>query len=111
MNWIDVWNFLREYGSYFLEVISLIFVIIIGIKKKSITVGEVPWTQALLLLPGYINEAEESGYKGDGKLQYVVAKILDYLSGYYGNIVFGDKALIRKIVAAIEDILSTPTKK
>lgn len=112
MNWDEFWSVVYEYKDIIASAVSLLFVIVFGIiNKKRVKVGDVPWTDCLLKLPGWINDAESSGYKGDGKLQYVVAEALKFLSDYYGDVVFGDKLLIRQVIAAIENILSTPTKK
>lgn len=109
-----VLDFLRQYWKYIL--VACCFVVemtltIISLCKKKIKVAD-ELSTVLLQLPQFINDAESTGLAGEEKLALVFRKCLEFLELSTGLSV---SALAAKygdyIVAAIENILSTPKKK
>lgn len=104
MEWI-VENYM-----FVIEII-LIFISLIVFLIRIFKTGKSDYLSALLvLLPGYIKEAEGKYSSGSDKLYYVMTKVYSYLNSL--NIKNSEKEkLAVQCVSYIEDVLSTPQKK
>lgn len=106
-------DWLIENWKILVVVVLAIVEIILVICKKNFKLTDSKMREALLKIPGYIDEAESMMPEGHGedKLKYVLSKILHYLEVEYGEWVYDDKTLVLTITEQIEAILNTPQKK
>ena len=110
MNFQVIYDFLIQNWLTILSIIlSLVYLIVFLTKKK---VKETEYCSVLLLLPGWIIEAEKCGLSGSEKLTYVFSKAIQELVRLTGK---DSKVVMEKygdsIIQDVEAILSTPQKK
>lgn len=91
--------------------ISLIILSVIIFLIRIFKTGKYDYLSALLvLLPDYINEAENKYSSGSDKLYYVMSKVYSYLNSLNLKNYEKEKLAVQ-CVSYIENVLSTPKKK
>lgn len=110
----QILGFLKDNMLLLVELVLSISVILITLLRKKVKISDV-FEMVLTVLPGYIREAElkfSDPGSGTDKYSYVFNKCLELL-----NLLTGEskqrviEQYTTKINAAIENILSTPSKK
>ena len=104
-------EFVQTYKAELIALLTIVVYIITAIvKKKPIKVVNNVLEYGLRLLPNLINKGEVSGYKGEDKLEYVFALLVQSFvdAGYESDLIYQNKSYW---LARIEDVLSTPQKK
>lgn len=110
MNFDIIFDFLKTYYLEILEVVILIISVVFCLVRKRPTYNKIDviYKDVLSMLPACINLVEINGH-GEEKKAKVISLISEYVQDKYKIQV--PVALVDFISDAIEDILSTPSKK
>lgn len=110
-----LWSFISQYWEYIIAGVCYLVLLIISILKKKVKVVDNQLTAILVRLPSIISEAEKefpSSGSGSTKFQFVLQVALKMICAESDlTIDEAAKKYSSKLTSAIEDILSTPTKK
>lgn len=107
----EFWNFVVTYKAELVALVTIVVYIITAIvRKKPVKVVNNVFEYGLRLLPYLINKGEVSEYKGEDKLEYVFALLVQSFvdAGYEANLITQNRSYW---LDRIEDVLSTPQKK
>lgn len=97
--------------SLLVEIVLSLIVILITVLRKKVKINDV-FEMVLTVLPGYIREAESKFSVGSEKYSYVFNRCIEHLVLLNGHSKESNiKEYATKIDVAIENILSTPSKK
>ena len=106
-------EFLQENWRFVAEIILTVIVLLVSLLRKKTTIKTDGLTKVLMALPGLISEAEKVYGAGNGetKFTFVFAHAYSQLQEFYSDEVIKAHNFSVLVVAAIENILGTPTKK
>lgn len=106
-----VMDFIVEYRETFTSLLAIVVaVVLFAIKKKPVKIISSVKELGLRLLPFLINDAEKTDLKGEDKLEYVFAHLVQAFidEGYPARVIEQDR---KYWLNEVEVMLSTPQKK
>ena len=104
-------EFLQNNWKWIVEILSIVITFVVLLLRKRIKLTDSAVQEVLKKIPGWIVEAEKTGFTGQEKLLYVLNFALQYLESKYGEFVWNDKTVKAMLIDFIEAVLETPTKK
>lgn len=110
-------EFLTKYWHIIVDVFSLIAAFAVLFYSRKHKLSSSIADEALLyihrVLPDLIVSVEQLGYKGEEKKEVVISTAMDLMAKKFGRKLSSEESVYYRndVSSAIEDILSTPTKK